>query len=77
MLKRGKEDICHGMEGMKYEHYKEIRGRLYERLLGTILERCIQERNAVLGPMKHARRPVLRLAQVKGLQMTMPSTNKE
>jgi hypothetical protein len=67
MLKQGKEDICRGREGMKYERYKQIRGRLYERILGTVLKRCIQESEAALGPMKHARRPVLRLAQVKGL----------
>jgi hypothetical protein len=57
MLKQGKENICRGTEGMKYERYEEIRGRLCERLLGTILEGCIQEREAVLGPIKHDRRP--------------------
>jgi hypothetical protein len=77
MVKQRTENIQNEMEGMEYEHCKERVGNLYKKLLRTILEDCIQQREEVLGPMKYTRRPVLRRAQIKGHQMTLRHSNKE
>jgi hypothetical protein len=77
MVKQRTENIQNEMEGMEYEHCKKRVGNLYKKLLRTILEDCIQQREEVLGPMKYTRRPVLRRAQIKGHQMTLRHSNKE